>query len=39
VEGNTFHIEAETVKAAAAVGARVVITVYGSRVASLEPLS
>jgi hypothetical protein len=39
VEGNTFHIEAETVKAAAAVGARVVITVYGSRLASLEPLS
>jgi len=34
VEGNTFQIEAETVEAAAAVGARIVITVYGSRLAS-----
>ena len=37
VEGNTFHVEAETVKAAAAVGARIVITVYGTRL--LEPSS
>jgi hypothetical protein len=37
VEGNTFQIEAETVKAAAAAGARIVITVYGTRL--LEPSS
>jgi hypothetical protein len=37
VEGNAFHIEAETVKAAAAVGARIVITVYGTRL--LKPSS